>query len=72
MTAQTPEEIAALVVAVRARERQVYTTKDVMQMLGINSPSTISDWIKFGKLPRRDCGRNWKRETIDQYLKAGK
>lgn len=70
MTAQTTEELAALVALVRAQERQVYTTEDIMSMFGIRSRCTVSDWIKFGKLPKRDQGRFWKKATIDQHLKG--
>jgi len=70
MTTSTPQEIAAIVAAVRAAERQVYDTEDIMKMFGIRSRCTVSDWIKFGKLPRRDMGQKWRKATVDQYLRA--
>ena len=40
MTTSSPEEIAAIVAAVRAAERQVYDTDDIMKMFGIRSRCT--------------------------------
>lgn len=71
MTASTPEEIAALVAAVRAAERQVYTTEDMKRIRNVKSDSTISNLIADGCLPPRDFPRGWAKKTIDDWLAAG-
>lgn len=71
MTTSTPQEIAAIVAAVRAAERQVYTTEDMKRIRNVKSDSTISYLIADGQIPTRDFPRGWAKKTVDDWLAAG-